>query len=366
MSRVRFSLKAIKSMFGGQQKPASVQAKEQAKVDFDSKYKVGKVLGKGNFSVVKLCTDKATGEELAVKIIIKKHMSAEDLQGLKQEVAILEAMDHPNVLRMVGFYEDKTRFLIVTELAQQELFDKIVAKEFYTEKDAAKVMRILFEAIGFLHANGVVHRDLKPENVLLMDKSDDGSIKLADFGFAHELDQSSEQAMLQTACGTPGYVAPEIIKGKKYGKEVDLWSLGVIMYILLCGYPPFYHQSQAQLFRLIKKGKYDFDPEYWSDVSEEAKDLIRRCLTVDPASRLTADEALQHPWIQKLGVDHDLTPSLQQLKSYQARRRLKTAFNTALAATRMQRMIGKVAQAAREEAIAEEGDEPAEVKKEEE
>lgn len=164
-----------------------------------------------------------------------------------------------------------------------ELFDRIVDKSYYTEREARDLVLLLLEAIKYCHSYGIVHRDLKPENVLLSSKDDNASIKLADFGFAKKLDLDSEN--LTTACGTPGYVAPEILKGSSYGKTVDIWSIGVITFILLCGYPPFHHDNHNALFRLIKAGKFEFSSPYWDHISDEAKDLINQMLVVDPAKR---------------------------------------------------------------------------------
>ncbi|GBG33832.1 Protein kinase, putative [Hondaea fermentalgiana] len=313
---------------------------EMSQEKFEDRFRLGTTLGKGNFSVVREAEDLVTGEIVAVKCIRKKHLSAEDREGLKAEVRILSGMDHPNIIKLYGMHEDNAYYYVVTELVKGgELFDRIVAKEFYQEKDAAQVVKTIAEALKYCNEHGIVHRDLKPENILMEDDENDHRLKLADFGFAKELDTSSEEAMLRTTCGTPGYVAPEIIKGAPYGREVDMWSLGVITYILLCGYPPFYDENQAHLFRLIKKAKYKFDPEFWSEVSDSAKDLIRGLLQVDPTQRFTPDDVLAHPWIVHGGADQDITPALNQLKSYQNRRRLKKGILTVMAANRIRKLV---------------------------
>ena len=156
-------------------------------------------------------------------------------------------------------------------------------QSYYNEREARDLVKLLLEAIKYCHDANVVHRDLKPENLLLTSKDDDASIKLADFGFAKRVEFNSEG--LVTACGTPGYVAPEILEGKSYGKTVDIWSIGVITYILLCGYPPFHDDNHNALFKKIKKGKFEFDSPYWDHVSDDAKDLILEMLVVDPEKR---------------------------------------------------------------------------------
>jgi calcium/calmodulin-dependent protein kinase I len=197
------------------------------------------------------------------------------------------------------------------------------------------VIRTLADCLLYLHNKDIVHRDLKPENILLKDKSDDAAIKIADFGFARYVKEGC-----RTACGTPGYVAPEIITGKVYGKPVDIWSLGIIIYILLCGYPPFYHKNQAQLFRLIREGKYEFDSPYWDPISKNAKDLVRACLTVDPAKRITMDGVLKHPWVAESASKTDITPVLGELKKFNARRKLRAGIRAAIAAGKLADLAG--------------------------
>ncbi len=297
---------------------------EEMKEKFYERFQVGKKLGAGNFSVVKQARDTVEERDVAVKIMSKKKLTKEDKEAIKDEVAILKNLQHPNIIDLYGMFEDDQSYFVVTELVQGgELFDRIVEKEFYHESDAAAVIKLMATALGYLNENGVVHRDLKPENILLTDKNDDTTVKLADFGFAKEINPGGEGSELKTTCGTPGYVAPEIIMGKPYGKEVDMWSLGVITFILLCGYPPFYHENQAQLFKLIKKAKYKFDPEFWSEVSDDAKDLVKGLLVVNVEERFTVDDVLDHPWIKNGGCDKDITPALNELRGYQARRRLK-------------------------------------------
>jgi len=191
-----------------------------------------------------------------------------------------------------------------------ELFERIVAKGSYTEKDASNLVRAILEAIEYLHEQDIVHRDLKPENLLFSDPTEDATVMITDFGLSKLV---NDQTNLTTACGTPGYVAPEVLRQKGYGKAVDLWSVGVITYILLCGYPPFYDDDQATLFETIIRGKYEFHDEYWKHISDPAKDLIRKLLTVDPQKRLTAKQALENPWV--IGSSVSSTDILKNVSS---------------------------------------------------
>jgi calcium/calmodulin-dependent protein kinase I len=219
-----------------------------------------------------------------------------------------------------------------------ELFDRIVEKTFYTEKEARDLVKILLSAIKYCHDKDVVHRDLKPENLLLMSADDDASIKLADFGFAKTV--TKDDAGLVTTCGTPGYVAPEILEGTAYGKPVDIWSIGVITYILLAGYPPFHDDSQPILFRKIRKGKYQYDSPYWDNVSDDAKDFISRMLVVDPKNRAAASDLLEHRWIMDKDVATvPLTSALTELRRFHARKKFKAAVHSVQAINSMNKAL---------------------------
>ena len=299
--------------------------------EFKRKYELKGVLGNGNYSVVRRGIDLETSENVAVKVIDRRKLTKDDELSLKIEVEVLQKLDHPNIIKMYGWYAEGKQYFIVTELMNGgELFDRIVKKEFYSEVDAQKVVRTLATVIKYMHDKGIVHRDLKPENILLTDSSENAEIKIADFGFARPV-----AAGLSTACGTPGYVAPEIINGRPYGKSVDVWSLGVIIYILLCGYPPFYNMNQAQLFRSIREGKYAFDSPYWDQISDNAKDLISKCLTVDVHKRLDINGVLNHPWVASEAESKNITNVLGELKKFNARRKLRAAIKAAIAANRL-------------------------------
>jgi calcium/calmodulin-dependent protein kinase I len=280
------------------------------KSDVEKKYKIGKALGTGNFSVVKRCTDRETGIEYAMKIIDKKMVEGKE-EMIETEVAILRKVKHKNVISMVEAFDTADKLYLVMDLATGgELFERIVKKGSYTEADASALVRSMLEAIDYLHDLDIIHRDLKPENLLFADESETANLMITDFGLSKMMNDAT---FLTTACGTPGYVAPEVLKQKGYGKSVDLWSIGVITYILLCGYPPFYDEDQASLFETIIRGKFEFHAEYWGGISASAKDLIKKLLTTDPAKRLTAKQALEHPWVQ--GADASQTDILKNISS---------------------------------------------------
>jgi calcium/calmodulin-dependent protein kinase I len=235
---------------------------------------------------------------VAVKCIDRNGLPEEDESSLRQEVEILRSLDHPNIVKLLDFFEEEKFFYVVLEfLPGGELFERIVKKSFYNEKEARDVVRTVCLGMKYCHDRGIAHRDLKPENLLLTTANDDAIVKIADFGFAIK---GAAKSSLQTQCGTPGYVAPEILNNKPYGKAVDMWSIGVITYILLGGYPPFHDENQKNLFKKIKKGEFEFHEEYWGAVSSDAKDLIRGLLHVDPESRLTVDDVLGHSWVRAL------------------------------------------------------------------
>jgi len=257
------------------------------------------------------------------------------------------------VCSLFEVFEEDNEFFIITELVEGgELFDRIVSKSHYSEGEARDLVRIFLETMAHMHENNVVHRDLKPENLLLTSAEDNADLKIADFGFAKKI---TELLPNETACGTPGYVAPEILRGDPYGAEVDIWSMGVIIYVLLAGYPPFYDEDQKKLFKKIKEGKYYFHDDYWSSVSPEAMDLIRKMLCVKQTERWTARQLLTHPWITMGEADlksKDLSGVITQMKKFNARRRLKSAMDAVLLANRMKN-FGLAAAAARKESESE-------------
>ena len=258
----------------------------------------------------------------------KSKLTKEDEIALKDEIIVLRELQHQHIIRLYDVFEEKSFWYLVTEkMTGGELFDRIVSKSFYNEKEARDVCKILFEAIGYCHTHSVAHRDLKPENLLLRSEDNDSEIKIADFGFAKKVLTPNS---LTTQCGTPGYVAPEILEGVAYDTKSDMWSLGVIVYILLGGYPPFIEQNQRELFRKIRKGQYEFHEEYWGSVSPDAKDFISSLLTVQPTKRLSAEEALKHKWMTQddsVLAGQDLGTNLTELRKYNAKRKFKAAVN---------------------------------------
>lgn len=302
---------------------------------FADVYTLGKDLGSGAFSIVKEGRKSGVNEVYAIKIITKAKLTAEDEAALKDEINVLGSMDHEHIYKLYDVFDEPEHYYMVTEIMKGgELFDRIVQKSYYNEKEARDVCVILFKAIEYCHAQKVAHRDLKPENLLLVSDEDDANMKIADFGFAK---RCAKPNSLTTQCGTPGYVAPEILEGTPYDTQVDMWSLGVIVYILLGGYPPFIEQDQKDLFRKIRKGQYEFHEEYWGQVSPEAKDLIRSLLTVKPNQRSSAVAALEDEWMIAGESDlakHDLGVNLAEFKKFNAKRKFKAAVKSVIAANK--------------------------------
>ncbi|KAG6587383.1 CAMK/CAMK1 protein kinase [Phytophthora cinnamomi] len=265
-------------------------------MSFHRFYKLGRKLGSGAFSVVHIATHRETRKQVAVKCIAKASLGIQDVHSLKQEVEVMSSLNHPNIVPLLDYFEEDRYYYIVTPLCTGgELFDDLVKRKSYTEEDARVLMRKLASAIDYLHSRGIVHRDLKPENILLKTSAPDAEVMIADFGFARPMNGSRRG----TACGTPGYVAPEVVQGEPYGAEVDCWSLGVILFILLCGYPPFPGSNHATVLNKVVKAEYKFESPYWDDVSDEAKDLVSELLTVDRTKRLDASGILAHPWMDE-------------------------------------------------------------------
>ncbi|KAI0908932.1 SMAD/FHA protein kinase [Ustulina deusta] len=276
--------------------------------DFLQQYTLLERLGKGHFAEVFLCVEKSTGQRYAVKIFTK-HPGMEErskMEGLQQEIAVLMGVSHPNVLCLKDTFNEKNAVYLVLELAPEgELFNHIVLKQKLSEDETRKLFLQLFQGIKYLHDRNIVHRDIKPENILLVDK--DVHVKLADFGLAKII---GEESFTTTLCGTPSYVAPEILaegRHRKYTKAVDIWSLGVVLYICLCGFPPFSDELYSRDFpytlsQQIKSGRFDYPSPYWDSVGDPALDLIDHMLMVEPKRRFTVDQCLQHPWLTQKSV----------------------------------------------------------------
>uniref|UniRef100_A0A8C9YPN5 calcium/calmodulin-dependent protein kinase n=1 Tax=Sander lucioperca TaxID=283035 RepID=A0A8C9YPN5_SANLU len=296
---------------------------------FTDEYQLYEELGKGAFSVVRRCMKISTGQEYAAKIINTKKLSARDHQKLEREARICRLLKHPNIVRLHdSISEEGFHYLVFDLVTGGELFEDIVAREYYSEADASHCIQQILEAVLHCHQMGVVHRDLKPENLLLASKLKGAAVKLADFGLAIEV-QGEQQAWFGFA-GTPGYLSPEVLRKDPYGKPVDMWACGVILYILLVGYPPFWDEDQHRLYQQIKAGAYDFPSPEWDTVTPEAKDLINKMLTINPAKRVTATDALKHPWICQRSTVASMMhrqETVECLKKFNARRKLKVSGN---------------------------------------
>ncbi|UXI14089.1 calcium/calmodulin-dependent protein kinase II [Sarcoptes scabiei] len=296
----------------------------------------GSSYGSGAFSIVRRCVQKSTCLEFAAKIINTKKLSTRDFQKLEREARICRKLNHPNIVRLHdSIQEEGYHYLIFDLVTGGELFEDIVAREYYSEADASHCIQQILESVNHCHMNNVVHRDLKPENLLLASKAKGAAVKLADFGLAIEV-QGEQQAWYGFA-GTPGYLSPEVLKKDPYGKPVDIWACGVILYILLVGYPPFWDEDQHRLYAQIKAGAYDYPSPEWDTVTPEAKNLINSMLTVNPAKRITATEALKHPWIcqrERVASTLHRQETVDCLKKFNARRKLKGAILTTMLATR--------------------------------
>ncbi|XP_043672782.1 calcium/calmodulin-dependent protein kinase type II alpha chain isoform X3 [Vespula pensylvanica] len=303
---------------------------------FSDNYDLKEELGKGAFSVVRRCVQKSSGLEFAAKIINTKKLSARDFQKLEREARICRKLQHPNIVRLHdSIQEENYHYLVFDLVTGGELFEDIVAREFYSEADASHCIQQILESVHHCHHNGVVHRDLKPENLLLASKAKGAAVKLADFGLAIEV--SGESQAWYGFAGTPGYLSPEVLKKEPYGKPVDIWACGVILYILLVGYPPFWDDDQHRLYAQIKAGSYDYPSPEWDTVTPEAKNLINQMLTVNPSKRITANEALKHPWIcqrERVASVVHRQETVDCLKKFNARRKLKGAILTTMLATR--------------------------------
>ena len=289
----------------------------------ENDYIIGEECGSGAFATVRKVKSKSNGQIRALKII--KKTKNQDSARMYLEVEILKKLIHPNIMQIYEFYEDKKNFYIITEICEGgELFDQIVQKGSLSEDEAANVVKQLLSAVNYIHLNNIVHRDLKPENILL-DTQKNNIIKIIDWGTARFFEKNKK---MNKVSGTPYYIAPEVLF-EKYDEKCDVWSCGIIMYILLCGYPPFNGNNDNEILNSIKKGKFIFPKEEWSDVSNEAKDLINCMLRFNPEERLSAGDCLQHSWFtdkkQKV-VDANLSKKcLDNMKKFHAERKMQQA-----------------------------------------
>lgn len=266
---------------------------------FSDYYINGERIGSGTFATVKRCTRKSDKKEFAVKIIDKRHLTGRELVGLKDEIRILKSMEFPHVISMIDVFDDGRRVKMVLELCEGgDLFDQILKspKRHFDEAKSAQITCIIARSLKYLHDHYVVHRDLKPENILF---TADGVLKITDFGLAHYLKLPPSLHVMHTCCGTPHYVAPEVLSSNEYSHEVDLWSLGVILYIMLSGYQPFNSHSIHAMYGMIIRGQYKFPSPHWDNISEGAKDLVKKLMCVDYKKRYTVEQIMKHEWIAK-------------------------------------------------------------------
>lgn len=289
---------------------------------FRDYYQIGALIGSGTFGEVRKWINKKTKAVRAVKIMRRSALTENEKTKFLQETAILRSLDHPNIIRVYEIYKDDKRYYIVTELwTGGELFDEIAKKESFSEKDAARILTQILEAISYCHAKEIVHRDLKPENILL-DTIDSKTIKVIDFGTSTK---KNTKIKFKQPFGTAYYMAPEVLKGK-YDEKCDVWSIGVILYVLLSGKPPFDGENDKEICKKVKAGKYSMNDPIWKDVSTDAIHLIRQMLTYDPAKRISCKEALEHRWFAKQQLDvetHHTHEALQNLREFRAVKKLQ-------------------------------------------
>ncbi|CAF1705214.1 calcium-dependent protein kinase 9 [Brassica napus] len=298
---------------------------ENAYEDVKLFYTLGKELGRGQFGVTYLCTENSTGKKYACKSISKKKLVTKaDKDDMRREIQIMQHLSgQPNIVEFKGAYEDEKAVNLVMELcAGGELFDRIIAKGHYSERAAASVCRQIVNVVKICHFMGVLHRDLKPENFLLSSKDDKALIKATDFGLSVFIEEGK---VYRDIVGSAYYVAPEVLR-RRYGKEVDIWSAGIILYILLSGVPPFWAETEKGIFDAILEGHIDFESQPWPSISNSAKDLVRKMLTADPKRRISAADVLEHPWLREGGEASDKpidSAVLSRMKQFRAMNKLK-------------------------------------------
>ena len=307
----------------------------------EEKYKMQRILGRGAFSHVRLAESKnSPGNLYAIKVIDKKKIKGKE-ESLKNEIRALHRLHHPNIVELFEVYEENEKIYLVMDLETGgELFDRIIEKGAYTEKDAADLIKQVLSAVAYMHDNGVVHRDLKPENLLYHSTDDDSKIMISDFG----LSKMEDTGIMKSVCGTPTYVAPEVLKNKSYGKSVDVWSIGVISYILLCGYPPFYDDNNTKLFTQILRAELEFDSPYWDEISDNAKDFIRHLICVDVDKRFSCKEAIKHAWITgaRKRKESNIHASVsEQLKKNFAKSHWMQAYNAIAVIRQMKHLVSE-------------------------
>lgn len=292
----------------------------------DCRFPLLSQLKSGSFATVCRGTHRATGRKVAIKCVLRKDLPPSDDAAIYDEVAILASLNHPHIVPIIDFFDEKDCYFIVMELMSGgDLFDRIGQKKSYSEADARDLIVKMLKAVAYCHVRQIAHCDMKPKNLLLMSDDNDSYIKLADFGFSARV---HEPKSLTKQCGTPFFVAPEILLRKGYDQQSDMWSVGCIVFLLLSGQLPFMGRSQKELFRKIVAGKYEFGDKEWEGVSDDARDLVRGLLVLDPDQRLTAAQAVRHKWLK--ASRHSLSlinlqNTSQRLKTFNARMKLRSA-----------------------------------------
>ncbi|CAD8066872.1 unnamed protein product [Paramecium sonneborni] len=292
-------------------------------------YITGKVLGEGAFGKVWKVTHKKTKLDRAMKQLKKTSILKEDKEKLFSEMNILKNLDHPHIVKLYELFEDDKNYYLVTEYCSGgELFDRIKSMNFFSEKKAAELMRQILSAVWYCHNQKIVHRDLKPENLLFVSDSPDADLKVIDFGTSRKFENGKR---MTKRLGTPYYIAPEVLL-ENYNEKCDVWSCGIILYILLCGYPPFSGRSESEILKRVKAAQLKFDHEDWSHISQDAQNLIKNMLNPNPAKRLSAQDAYNDKWIQNNAPSNVINQkALQNLQQFHAKSKFKQAVLTFMA-----------------------------------
>ncbi|OSX70770.1 hypothetical protein BU14_0672s0009 [Porphyra umbilicalis] len=320
----------------------------------DTYYKLGRLLGEGAFAQVRLAADRETGEHVAIKVIKKSEFAPQEMEYIRREVQVCRQVYHSNIIETRDIFDTSAELFIVLELLSGgELFDQIAEAGSFTEKQAAQVMREITKGVAYLHKSNICHGDLKPENILTKSKKWPLDVKLCDFGLANFVqdDAASEEQLEMVAekaqagkgavagyVGTPGYVAPEIVKREPYGPAVDMWACGVVLYIMLSGKMPFFGRNDAECLKRTAEGKYSFPAREWSRISPEAVSLVKALLQVDPSKRLTANAALAHTWLADPDAVAD-TPIEDLAGIHSRKRKLRKAFTAAVTIGRLNNLM---------------------------